>query len=370
MSFQWTLLDFRQQRNDAQAALRALVAMDPSLPAANRFEFIDGLAKHLFRDRPLYIAVARHANNVVAALPLMPTTRNKFGFRWQELSTPFSSHAALYALPAQHEMHLESLLESLLAAAEKWPLPWQRLALRLVMARQTHASLEYAGDCAWFSWDDTREINKIISPKLHKNLLRLRKRLQEKVTTVEFSVSTPVSLRSNLSDFFALEQAGWRGKNADSCIAGTAHTIAFYLDMMQAFADRNEAQVFTLKSADEILAAAIGFTFNDTVYLQSITFAEHHGDCAVGSQLVLSIFEHFLPNPSINHLSLTTCPEWCSRWHPTRHAVYNLTGYRRHAFGVVLRWLVEHWRAFKESVRPLRNRLRGVGSAPLRNESA
>jgi hypothetical protein len=358
MSVEWRLLNYRDEREQANAVLAEIARLNPGLPAANRFEFIDALATHLMPSSEFYLAVAFENERVKLALPLVPTQRQKYGWRWRELCTPYTSHAALYALPNCSDDEIDDLLASLLKQAEAWPIKWQRLAIRLVMTQTTHPTFEYAGDSAWFRWAHGAEINKIMSNKLYKNLLRLRKRLEEKTSTPTLHLSDANSFQHDLRDFCALESKGWRGKQ-DATIAGAANTLAFYQTMMQSFADNRQAFVYRLVANNQLLAAAIGFEFDDTVYLQAITFDEAHAECAVGSQLVLDILQHYLHRPAVKQLSLTTCPDWCRRWHPQHSAVYNLTGYRHQFLGAFLKWLVPHWRQFKEYVRPLHNRWRG-----------
>ncbi|NRB42485.1 MAG: GNAT family N-acetyltransferase [Pseudomonadales bacterium] len=346
----WNLLVYATQKKHIAELLDEFVEPQPNIPANNRWQYLFPFLDAFYKEQTVYFAVAKLFNRVISVIPLVETRQSKFFIHWHELGVPLHPHINMIVLSNSPDHSNAELHDQLLQRLQQESFTWDRFAIRNIATSQCHHG-EYAGEKAWFNTAEDKPLNTLISKKLHRNIKRLKKRLQEKFPETELQVNIQAEdIEQALSEFIALEESSWKGEQ-QLAIANCSTTTQFYHDLMIQFSADHHARIYVYKHQNHILAAALGFKLGDCLYLHKIVFDKNHSDLAPGSVMVAEILQLALEDDSIQRVDLLNYPAWLNRWHPSNSALMNLVTYNKTLKGRSLYLTIHAWRFLKPEIK-------------------
>lgn len=159
-------------------------------------------------------------------------------------------------------------------------------------------------------WSENR---KLLPSKALSNTARSRRQL-EQLGTLEFSVvSGDEQLQPLLSECFALEAQGWKGRTG-SPIAAAADTVAFYTSLAHEYARTGALALYTLRLNGRLIAFEYCLRSGGRLDLLKISHAEDLERLSPGNVLRLMTYEHEVETRGQLRLHLGRVSEWKLRW--------------------------------------------------------
>jgi CelD/BcsL family acetyltransferase involved in cellulose biosynthesis len=143
-----------------------------------------------------------------------------------------------------------------------------------------------------------RYLDHAVGGKKHKELRRQRRRLLEKGLLKVVSASTADDIPRGLSDYLALEAAGWKGRTGSAARQST-NICAFIQAAVEALAANGQARIDRLMQNGHPLAATITLRSGDCAWFWKIAYDEDFAKFSPGVQMSLDLTELLLAEPDI-----------------------------------------------------------------------
>jgi CelD/BcsL family acetyltransferase involved in cellulose biosynthesis len=173
-------------------------------------------------------------------------------------------------------------------------------ALARVLARRGGAAANF-GDHAralLAPRDRANYLDHIAGKKL-KELRRQRRRLEDSAALTHMAASGPAAAVA-LTDFMALEAAGWKGRAGGAARAHSA-TETFMREAVTALATKGDARIDRLSHDGHIIAASITLRSGNAAWFWKIAYDEAFARSSPGVQLALDLTRDFLADGSLAH---------------------------------------------------------------------
>lgn len=229
------------------------------------------------------------------------------------LAAPAIAHGYL-ATPMLDRDALEPTLEAMLTAIASDPsLPnvvaldamtaegatMQALARVLAMRDSEPCVLAHASRPMLASeLDGKRYLEQALSGSSRKKLRQYRRRLGEKGTLNYRILIAPGDVKRGLEEFFALEAAGWKGRQG-SALANDPADAAFTRAMIAALAPRGEATIHQLTLDGKPVSMQIVLRAGPTAFTWKTAYDETQSDYSPGTLLLEDYTMSFLADPGI-----------------------------------------------------------------------
>jgi hypothetical protein len=140
-----------------------------------------------------------------------------------------------------------------------------------------------------------------LAPKKRKELGRQLRRLGEKgVLTVEH-VTSADALPTALTDFFALEASGWKGRRGTALALRSAER-AFAESAIAGAGARGEVAIHAIRLDGKAIAMLISFKAGDTAVTWKIAYDEALGRYSPGVHVMLAASEWWMADPAISRI--------------------------------------------------------------------
>lgn len=253
--------------------------------------WLDAFAK----DAPVRCVVARDGKGLRAALVLVERKESFYGLPVKKLAGAANVHSARHDLIA--DAHDPEAIAAVWGALEK--LDWDVLELPDVPphdgaqgAARELIGLAGAEGCPTGLWESMQtpyiplgepleQVMGRLTSKFRSNLRRRRKKLGE-VGAVAFErVTGGPELLARLDEGFALEAAGWKGREG-TAIANHAATRQFYTTLAEASAEQGTLSLFFLRAGGRAVAFYFALTHGGVCYLPKLGFDETLGQASPG----------------------------------------------------------------------------------------
>jgi CelD/BcsL family acetyltransferase involved in cellulose biosynthesis len=171
-------------------------------------------------------------------------------------------------------------------------------ALARVSARRGGVSAQFGGHArALLAPRERANYLDHIAGKKTKELRRQRRRLEESGALTHRAASGPAAAVA-LTDFMALEAAGWKGR-AGGAARAHADTEAFMREAVTALAAMGDARVDRLIHDGRTLAASITLRSHNAAWFWKIAYDEAFARASPGVQLTLDLTRDLLADASL-----------------------------------------------------------------------
>jgi len=332
----WRFVEYTHEKDEILEQWQKIYDDQPSSPAANRPEFILPLLARTSAEKKLYLLIGSINNKVLSILPITVNIRRRHFIKWRELGFLYHSHLWLHSFPLIDINDIELNWQKIVKQAELLPLKWSKFVLRNLQLDNTPD--DYCNNfVALFKTDDTKTVKDIISKKLLKNILRLRKKTAAELGKHETVIFNNDSLDAGYKRYIEVDNKGWKvEKNVG--ISGHDDINSFYIDTIKNRTDCFHPFISVLAIGDNDIAGAFGYYSGNCIYLHSINFDTEFSHLSPGSQLLHDILEYACTVAEIVEVNLVTDPAWVQRWHPDKRCIINKSYYRRSLKGNLLKF--------------------------------
>ncbi len=178
------------------------------------------------------------------------------------------------------------------------------------------------------------------SHNLVHNLARQRRRLAEQGVRLRLVTSRrPEEMAEGVRIYAAMETAGWKGHQG-SAVAADNPQGHFYRDLLESFAQREEAVIYRLEMNGTPVAAALGLERDATLYLLKITYDERVPRCSPGLLLHEEMLRALFAERRIKVIEYYgRYSEWHRKWTADTRVMTHLNVYRHSLVGLARRLL-------------------------------
>jgi CelD/BcsL family acetyltransferase involved in cellulose biosynthesis len=149
-------------------------------------------------------------------------------------------------------------------------------------------------------------------------------------------VEPPVDLERELTEGFAVEASGWKGK-AGTAILSTPETLAFYRAIAESFAARDELRLSRITLDGEVAAFDFTLLHRGRLYLLKTGFDERFRKLAPGLVMRLSIIERCFEDGLQAHELLGEESEWKAKFATGKRSHVKAIGYPAGVSGALRR---------------------------------
>ena len=118
----------------------------------------------------------------------------------------------------------------------------------------------------------------------------------------------PAAISAALTDFLALEEAGWKGR-AGTAAARSPVLRAFLETSVSALASEGKAEIIRLMFAERAIAALVVLRSGDTAWCWKIAYDEQHARASPGVQLMLEATKALLAAPGLARSDSCAAPD-------------------------------------------------------------
>lgn len=262
--------------------------------------WLDAFAK----DEPVKLVLARDGQGLRAALVLVEKHESFYGLPVTKLTGAANVHSARFDLVA--DANDAEALAAIWDAVSK--LEWDVLELPDVppradadgAARELLARAEASGNPTglWESMqtpyiplgEPLEKVMGRLSSKFRSNLRRRRKKLAEQGEITFERVTGGPEMLAKLEEGFALEAAGWKGREG-TAIASDGATRAFYTSLAAACAEDGTLALFFLCTAGRAVAFYFALTHGEVCYLPKLGFDETLGQASPGHLILEDVIQ-------------------------------------------------------------------------------
>jgi CelD/BcsL family acetyltransferase involved in cellulose biosynthesis len=136
-----------------------------------------------------------------------------------------------------------------------------------------------------------------VSHKKLKELRRQRRRLEDSAALIHMAASGPAAAVA-LTDFMALEAAGWKGRAGGAARAHSA-TEAFMREAVTALAAKGDARIDRLIHDGHPIAASITLRSGNAAWFWKIAYDEAFARASPGVQLAVDLTQQLLADESL-----------------------------------------------------------------------
>jgi CelD/BcsL family acetyltransferase involved in cellulose biosynthesis len=171
-------------------------------------------------------------------------------------------------------------------------------ALARVLVRNGGAAAHFGDHArALLAPDDRANYLDHIAGKKLKELRRQRRRLEDSAALVHMAASGP-SAAVALTDFMALEAAGWKGR-AGGAARAHSPTETFMREAVTALAAKGDARIDRLSHDGHLIAASITLRSHNAAWFWKIAYDEAFARSSPGVQLALNLTRDLLADASL-----------------------------------------------------------------------
>jgi CelD/BcsL family acetyltransferase involved in cellulose biosynthesis len=154
-------------------------------------------------------------------------------------------------------------------------------------------------------------LDATLGGKKRKELRRQRRRLDEAGSVTFTLAHEPAEVASALTDFFALEARGWKGR-AGTAAAQDGAVRQFIETAVTDLAARGQARIARLVSGDRAIAAGVLLTSGRGIWFWKVAYDESVARASPGVQLTLDLTDAVLTDSAI---------DWCDSCATAGHAM-------------------------------------------------
>lgn len=309
-----------------------------------------------FGPTDLCTCVLWRSDALAAALPLRATRRGAATIANEH--TPFlrplgvdrEAVTTLYGRAASElgELEIEPLPDQFLRDPDLAQAASRRVTWTLIEPRHTSPIVETAGDFA--AWRETSK------PRWDAQIERLRRKAVRECGAELALVFAPQDLPSELDACLQLEAGGWKGKQG-TAILSQPDTASFYRGMAEAFHERGELRLSTLRLDGQLAAFDLCLLHRGRLYLLKTSYEESFRKLAPGLVLHLSVIERCFEMDLDAFELLGTDAEWKRKFATTERQHVVLRSFR-HRPGPALRFTYR--RALRPPLKRAYHKARGL----------
>ncbi|EIM28965.1 hypothetical protein MicloDRAFT_00026130 [Microvirga lotononidis] len=205
--------------------------------------------------------------------------------------------------------------------------------------------------------------------KMASNLGRFHRKIKKR-GKVRFEIVDGRHARADfLSQFAALEAAGWKGR-CGGAILNNPDSFAFHAALVENFAAQGRLMWHRIWVDDTLVGAQIALRCNRSLMLPKYTFNEDFAECRVGTLLTEATIRDGFARPELDEINPMSKAQAHSYWHMPEEEYIDLHLVRRSAMPMLIHlpgiWLRKaYWTHIRsrvpESVRELYRRYRRRG---------
>jgi len=151
-------------------------------------------------------------------------------------------------------------------------------------------------------------IERALPRKKLKELGRQLRRLGDDGAVAWDTARDPAAISAALTDFLALEEAGWKGR-AGTAAARSPVLRAFLETSVSALASEGKAEIIRLMFAERAIAALVVLRSGDTAWCWKIAYDEQHARASPGVQLMLEATKALLAAPGLARSDSCAAPD-------------------------------------------------------------
>ncbi len=146
--------------------------------------------------------------------------------------------------------------------------------------------------------DRARYLDDAVGHKKRKELRRQRKRLGDAGAVTSDRIGDPSAVGRALTDFFALEAAGWKGR-AGTAARDDADIAQFMTAAVGALAGEGKAEISRLCMDENPIAAMVTLRSGASAWCWKIAYDETYARFSPGVQILLDVTQALLDNPAV-----------------------------------------------------------------------
>ena len=185
----------------------------------------------------------------------------------------------------------------------------------------------FLGHSCYFKVGGSQEGRLELPKKVKARLRNARNRLHSAGASEFEVVDDPAAVMEAFSAFAELEVTGWKAQgdhgksdyNHGQAIALNASKHGFYRDVVSAFAERGDVEMFKLNLNGRPIAVLIAVVLRGDCYLLRTAYDDGHARLSPGALLFDFVLQHNLDNPKVTTVTLFSDFRWMDAWHPLRH---------------------------------------------------
>jgi hypothetical protein len=295
------------------------------------------------------VVIAERRGTVEAILPLRRDTYRVPGAQVSVLRVPRHSHISLHDVVLNDEVDHEGLLSELLQFLRSHG-EWRFDAilfgdlldgsslLELLCADASLRSIVYekrACHCLPVMSDD--ELREHTSKNLHKNLRRVRRKLERQDQHAFLTTRGPRELEAFFERFLEVEASGWKGAaGRGSAIALDSSLHAHYRQLVKSLGDAGQCEIRLLEVNGQTAAALLAWISGDTVYTPKIGYDEEFASLMPGALLLADTVIRLSAEGGTREINMVSDASWTTGWRPERRPVYSASLFAKSPKGALL----------------------------------
>lgn len=319
----------------------------------DRHECIRAWISNFAPGAKLVILTARDARGrLVAALPLLAEMGFVCGLPARQLVATANMHSCRFDMIAEEPRGAGRAFLTYLLAKPGWELLRISDVPEGGNAWQIHRAAQELG-LPVGEWESQRspylsfppsydDLLAEKSPLFRANLRRRRRQLERLGTLTVERVTDSSKLAEHLQEGFALEQAGWKGREG-TAIAQDKHTRAFYTELAFSAARHGYLSLFFLRLDGRAIAFHYGLTHGGTYYVPKLAYDESLKACSPGLVLLEEAIKDGMARGLRGYDFLGAEAEWKNKWSSGVHTHHWLFIFRDTSVGHALRKAKFEW---------------------------
>lgn len=355
-SYQWDLISLKDNRSKIIEIYKATETIN-NFPAANHWQYLYSILDAFYDSSNVCFAILMKDKKPIFLMPISIYLSRKFIVMWIEIGFPFHNHINLIKLPNELLNSSKCLDQLISVIRNRYGNTWSRFTIRNVIT--DNEKYEFCDLVAYFNTSTDLSLSDTVSKKHLRNIKRLENKLESDFGEVSFNINQP-TLNQALGEFIEVERCSWKGTKGIA-IYSDNKLIETYYSMSDHFSDKNML-IANIKIDNQPIAAALGFTIGETLYIHKISFNQEYSKYAPGNILIKKLLDHFINQPDINNLNLVTSPEWAKRWHPNYLETRNIVFYNQNLRGHILKIIITQWRNYKPIIKKFIKNLSSIFS--------
>jgi CelD/BcsL family acetyltransferase involved in cellulose biosynthesis len=305
--------------------------------------FVEPLVRQ-FASQKTLLAVCEDKGKPVVAL-LEPAMKGM----WRTFQ-PSQAPLGLAVFGARDGIHLSQQIRGLMRA-----LPGYALGLSFTQQDPDSSSFETLNGAFAAERLDYIETARLTVPKdweeywrsrsknLTHNLLRQRRRLEEKGSKVELAAERdPKGVAVAIGGYARLENSGWKGKEGTAVSVDNAQG-RFYRDMLERLCARNEGVIYSLLIDGKIVASDLCVERDGTMVILKTAYDEDEKGLSLGLLLHMEIFRTLSQEGRIHLIEFYgRVRDWHLKWTNDVRTMYHVNLYRHRLVPIMRHFLKKY----------------------------